>query len=274
MNSFRWRTSSYLTLLIPIPLLLLSVGCLEYSLQTSATLCDNEGLAQTHEEKVLAIANISFPNREDNTRPVIPTQTPGATKFRGVCPQGLHQIIATTRNNSPPGNDGLGYMAIRLWNRLDSDGLCDIINTLIRDGLPKELKTAKVVVILKPGKRDMDNPKSYRCISLLNNIAKLTEKAVAQYLTLEGETIYLFIYSISFNEGETTGWWHEGQFRSCRGRNTTDALMWLKNEVAKNRKNRQNTAVIMTDIVTAFPGTQPSTVLQTLAPLVGPVIYR
>jgi hypothetical protein len=94
---------------------------------------------------------------------------------------------------------------------------------------------------------------------LLNNIAKLTEKAVAQYLTLEGET---------------TGWWHEGQFGSRPGRNTTDALMWLKNEVAKNRKNRQNTAVIMTDIVTAFPGTQPSTVLQTLAPLVDPVIYR
>jgi hypothetical protein len=44
--------------------------------------------------------------------------------------------------------------------------------------------------------------------------------------------------------------------------------MWLKNEVAKNRKNRQNTAVIMTDIAAAFPGMQPSTVLQTLAPLV------
>jgi hypothetical protein len=81
---------------------------------------DHEGLAQTHEEKVLAIANISFPNREDNTRPVIPTHTPGAPKFRGLCPEGLHQIIATTRNNSAPGNDGLRYMAIRLWNSLDS----------------------------------------------------------------------------------------------------------------------------------------------------------
>jgi hypothetical protein len=139
-------------------------------------------------KRSLAIANISFPNREDNTRPVIPTHTPGAPKSRGLCPKGLHQIITTTRNNSASGNDGLGYMVIRLWNRLDSDGLCDIINILIRYGLPKELKTAKVVVIPKPGKRDMDNPKSYRCTSLLNNIAKLTEKAVAQYLTLEGET--------------------------------------------------------------------------------------
>jgi hypothetical protein len=127
---------------------------------------------------------------------VIPTDTPGAPKFRGLCLKGLHQIIATTQNNSAPGNDGIGYTAIRLWNRLDSDGLCVIINKLIRDGLPKELKTVQVVVILKPGKRDMDNPRSYRCISLLSNIAKLTEKAAAQYLTLEGET---------------NGWWHEGQ---------------------------------------------------------------
>jgi hypothetical protein len=47
----------------------------------------------------------------------------------------------------------------------------------------KELKTAKVVVIGKPGKKDMSNPMSYRCISMLSNIANLTEKAVAQYLT-------------------------------------------------------------------------------------------
>jgi hypothetical protein len=136
---------------------------------------DHKGLAQTHEELVPAIANISFLNCDDNAQPAIPTHTPGAPKIPGLCLKGLHQIIAT-RNNSAPGNDGLGYVAIRHRNRLDSDGLCDIINKHIRDGLPKELKTAKVVVIPKPGKRDMDNPKSYRCISLLNNIAKLREK--------------------------------------------------------------------------------------------------
>jgi hypothetical protein len=50
--------------------------------------------------------------------------------------------------------------------------------------LPTELKTAKVVVIGKPGKKDLSNPKSYRCISLLSKIAKLIEKTAAQYLTL------------------------------------------------------------------------------------------
>jgi hypothetical protein len=35
-----------------------------------------------------------------------------------------------------------------------------------------------------------------------------------------------------------------------------------------------STALIMTDVATAFPGTQPSTVLRTLASLVDPKIYR
>jgi hypothetical protein len=89
-------------------------------------------------------------------------------------------------NTSAPGQDEIGYQALRLWAKMDSEGLCYLMNLLIAQGLPKELKTAKVVVIGKPGKKDMSNPKSYRCISLLSKVAKLTETAVGQYLTLEG----------------------------------------------------------------------------------------
>jgi hypothetical protein len=96
--------------------------------------------------------------------------------------------------------------------------------------LPKELKTAKVVVIGKPGKKDMSNPKSYRCISLLGNVAKLTEKAVAQYLTLEGEV---------------HGWCHPYQSGSRPVRNTMDALMWLKDVVETHRKENMNAALII-----------------------------
>jgi hypothetical protein len=50
--------------------------------------------------------------------------------------------------------------------------------------------------------------------------------------------------------------------------------MWLKSEVAKNRRQTMNTALIMTDVAAAPSGTQPSTVLRTLAPLIDPLIYR
>jgi hypothetical protein len=146
---------------------------------------------------------------------------------------------------SAQGQDGIGYQAVRLWAKMGSWGLCYLTNLLITQGLPKELKTAKVVVIGKPGEKDMSNLKSYRCISLLSNVAKLTEKAVAQYVTLEGKV---------------HGWWHPYQFGSRQGRNTTDALMWLKAVVEKHQKEKMNTALIMSDVAAAFPGTRPSTV--------------
>jgi hypothetical protein len=40
------------------------------------------------------------------------------------------------------------------------------------------------------------------------------------------------------------------------------------------RKDDMNTALIMTDVAAAFPGTRPSTVHRTLAPLVDPKIYQ
>jgi hypothetical protein len=143
-------------------------------------------LASTHQEKAAAISAISFPDRDDDPIPPIPGYRPGVPHFQPVCPKSLNELLSSTRNTSAPGQDGIGYQALRLWSEIDSEGLCYLTNLLTTQGLPKELKTAKVVVIGKPGKKDMSNPKSYRCISLLSNVAKLTEKAVAQYLTLEG----------------------------------------------------------------------------------------
>jgi hypothetical protein len=72
-------------------------------------------------------------------------------------------------------------------SKIDPEGLCHLTNLLMTQGVALELKTSKIVVIGKPGKKDMSNLKSYRCISLLSNIAKLIEKAVAQYLTVDGK---------------------------------------------------------------------------------------
>jgi hypothetical protein len=83
--------------------------------------------------------------------------------------------------------DRISYQVLRLWAKIDSEWLCYLKNLLIIQGWPKELKTAMVGVMGKQGKIDMSNPTSYICISLLSNVAKLTENAVAQYLTLEGE---------------------------------------------------------------------------------------
>jgi hypothetical protein len=150
-------------------------------------------LASIHQEKVATISAISFPDKDDDPSPPIPEYRPRVPHFQPGCLKGLNELLSTTSNTSAPGQDGIAYQALRLSANIDCDGLCNLTNLLIRQGLPKELKTAKVVVIGKPGKKDMSNPKSYRCLSLLSNVAKLTEKAVGRYLTLEGEV---------------HGWWH------------------------------------------------------------------
>jgi hypothetical protein len=51
-----------------------------------------------------------------------------------------------------PGLDGIGWRELKIWFKLDPKGLCQIINELIKTGLPPELKVARVVVIVKPGR--------------------------------------------------------------------------------------------------------------------------
>jgi hypothetical protein len=143
---------------------------------------DSVELATTHTDKVAAIAAISFPDKDGDPIPPTPKVTPGAPPFQSLCVKGVRERLSTTSNTSAPGPDGIGYQALRLWNTIDPIGLCHLINLLITQGLPRDLKNAQVVVIGKPGKKDRSNPKSYRCIALLSSISKLTEKAVAQYL--------------------------------------------------------------------------------------------
>jgi hypothetical protein len=138
-----------------------------------------------------AIAGISFPTKTDpklSTSNTTDTSThvpethmeKNDTKFT-VCPKLLKCLLRKTSNSSAPGLDGIEWQELKLWFLLDSLGLCELINHLVRTGLPAELKLARVVVIPKPGRRDRTSVKSYRCISLLPTIAKLVEKAVTMH---------------------------------------------------------------------------------------------
>jgi hypothetical protein len=89
----------------------------------------------THHQKVVAISAISFPEQEDIPLPPPPTHTAHALMFGGICIQGLNDILSEPSNQSTPGLDGIGYLAIRLWNKMYPDGLCTLINILVRQGL-------------------------------------------------------------------------------------------------------------------------------------------
>jgi hypothetical protein len=140
---------------------------------------------RTLEEKIEVIAKISFPSNpadiptiaQDTQEPEESggnTDSTDGTAFT-VCPKMLKQLLMKTCNTSAPGLDGIGWWELKIWFKLDPKGLCKIINELIKTGLPSELKVARVVVIMKPGRRDRTEVKSYPCISLLPTIGKLVE---------------------------------------------------------------------------------------------------
>jgi hypothetical protein len=142
----------------------------------------------TLEEKMEAIANISFPSKPGETDSTLedtqPTTELGSNTnanertYFTVCPKLLKRLLRRTSNTSAPGLDGIGWQELKIWFLLYPKGLCNLINELVRTGLPPELKLARVIAIPKPGRRDRTTIKSYRCISLLPNIAKLVEKAI------------------------------------------------------------------------------------------------
>jgi hypothetical protein len=191
---------------------------------------------RTLEEKMEAIANISFPSNPADI-PTIAQDTQEPEESGGntdsidgiaftVYPRMLKQLLKRTCNTLAPGLNGIGWRELKIWFKFDPKGLCQIINELIKTGLPRELKVASVVVIVNPGRRDRTKVKSYRCISLLPTIGKLVEQAITLHPA---------------NQGEINRWWHPGQHGSRAGQNTTDALLWLRDfvKIAKTRSTRR-----------------------------------
>jgi hypothetical protein len=214
---------------------------------------------RTLEEEMEAIANVSFPSKPGDTREISQnTESIGGIHHNvdsddghnlKVCPKMLKQLLRKTSNTSVPGLDGIGWQEVKIWFLLDPNGLCNLINDLIRTGFPPELKVARVIVIPKHGRRDHTSIKSYRCISLLPTVAKLVGEAITVHLS---------------TRGGLNGWWHPGQHGSHAGQNTSDALLWLIRRVRENRKNQQHTAVLMVDVSAAFPNTSRDEVRKTL----------
>jgi hypothetical protein len=142
-----------------------------------------------------------------------------------VCDTMLKYLLRNTSNSLARGLDRIGREGLKVWFFfLDPSGFCDLINTLIEtELLPVELKLVRVAEIPRSGKCYRTSVKSCRYISVLPTIAKLVEKAITLYLSIQGEI---------------HGWWHLGQHGSRAGRNTTDVLLWVIRKVRENRAQK------------------------------------
>lgn len=90
----------------------------------------------------------------------------------------IKTIISGLKNKKAPGPDGIPNAVIKILPRKHLAMLTNIVNAMMRlQHFPAPWKNAVVVCIPKAGK-PVDNPSSYRPISLLSTLSKVAEEVI------------------------------------------------------------------------------------------------
>jgi len=147
-------------------------------------------------------------------------------------------LLAKAASNSAPGDDQISAAIIKVFWQWDSDRITQIVRACIRLGHHPELwKTAKGVVIPKPGKPDYSKVRAYRVISLLDVISKLLERTAAHLIA---------------DHLERKRGLHEGQFGCGKRRSCVDAVAILMNRTQKAWSEKKVAGALFMDVKSAF----------------------
>ncbi|GFV11016.1 probable RNA-directed DNA polymerase from transposon X-element, partial [Trichonephila clavipes] len=156
----------------------------------------NTGIAYTDEEKAETLADslenqfqlnsISNPAQDNNHIRLVSRFFNNENNFddapSNTKPSEIVQIINNFKIKKAPGREGITNKMCKHFTRSVIFQLTNIINNILTVGyFPKIWKTASVIPILKPGK-DPTLPDSFRPISLLPVLSKITEKIIQKRL--------------------------------------------------------------------------------------------
>ena len=176
-------------------------------------------------------------------RPVRQWQYPigEAFDFSPVTLDEIRAAAARMSSGKAPGTDGVPPEVVKIFMRAKTGVFADLVNTLISEGcFPRQWKTARLVLIPKPGKCP-EEPSSYRPLCLLDTVGKALEAVLAGRLT---------------RELEDRGVLADSQYGFRAGRSTLDALGALVGCAAEERgktwRTRQFCLAIMLDVRNAF----------------------
>jgi Reverse transcriptase (RNA-dependent DNA polymerase)/Endonuclease-reverse transcriptase len=90
----------------------------------------------------------------------------------------ISAALTPTSNRSAPGLSGINYKLLKWASAASPDRLLSLFNACLTFGF-HPWRSAKVIPIPKPNKKDYSLPKAYRPISLLECCGKLLEKIIA-----------------------------------------------------------------------------------------------
>lgn len=167
-----------------------------------------EGLADQDEEKACTLLHAFFPPQPepgngnlDNNRAPLPTQP-----YKTITEAEIRTAIFRSNPKKAPGPDDIPFL---VWQKICEEAK-DCIITLYQASLrlshlPNSWRTAKIVLLRKPGKPDYNIPKAFRPISLLAMISKGLEAVVTNRLSFMADKRSIFWWNAYTNRGET-GW--------------------------------------------------------------------
>ena len=163
---------------------------------------------------------------------------PGGSAYKAIDLPLVGRILSGCSNQSAPGEDRMGAEIVKLLWQWDPERITNLVRLCIQIGThPESWKTAKGVVIPKPGKPDYRQIRAHRVIALLDSMGKLVEKTAAHLIA---------------DQLERKRSLHEGQYGCRRRRSCVDAVAVLISD-AQQAWSRKNVAgALLMDVKSAF----------------------
>ncbi|KAI3014160.1 hypothetical protein CBS147347_11515 [Aspergillus niger] len=192
-----------------------------------------------NQEKAEAFMDTFFPTMAP-AQEETPTRIPAELPWQPITELEVYRSLQAAKSSTAPGEDGLPMLIWkRLWRHL-GNLITRIFAASIDLGYhPRKWRSARIVVLRKPGKSDYSIPGAYRPISLLNTLGKLLEAVMARRLS------YL---------AEHYGLLPDTQFGGRPGRTTEQALLVLTNTIDRAWYGQRVVTLVAFDLKGAFNG--------------------
>ena len=145
--------------------------------------------ATTHEDKCEALRSELYqppPNLEQAFHPDTTSRLDSDLPFFDITQEEVQDAIFKNQSNSAPGHSQILYQVLKwAWgNTMGRKDITSLLQKCLWKGYhPKAWRKAIAVAIPKPNKPDYSNPRAYRLITLLECLAKILERIVANRLT-------------------------------------------------------------------------------------------
>lgn len=133
-----------------------------------------------NKEKAQAFLETFFPKMDEPHEGQL-TQTPLELPWQPITELEIQRSLRATKSSTAPGEDGLLMLMWKhLWKPL-KEFITRIFTASINLGYHlNRCRSARIVVLQKPGKPDYLVPGAYCLISLLNTLGKLLKAVVTQ----------------------------------------------------------------------------------------------